>query len=393
LSLLCVGLTACDDGTAGATSAPGLTPAANAQTTTASPTPTVSVATIHVTPADGKKKVRLDSAIRVDADGGRLLAVTVKASDGKKVAGGLSADGSAWRPAQDGGLEETTTYKISATAVDDAGLRTELRSSFKTMTPEGEASAYLTPGDNWNVGVGMPVIVNLTRSVTDARRRDVEKAISVTSKPATRGAWRWFSDSQLQWRPAAYWKSGTKVRVKADLQGVQFAKGVWGDGTQKASFRIGSRMISTVNIDRHTLTVRRDGKVLRTIPVTTGKPGFQTRQGIKVIMSRESSRQMNSETTGIGRDDAEYYNVNVKWAMRLTNSGEFLHAAPWSVGSQGRANVSHGCTGMSNANAAWLFSVSKAGDVVTYEGGSRPLEWGNGITAWNKTFKQWADGA
>jgi lipoprotein-anchoring transpeptidase ErfK/SrfK len=352
----------------------------------------VSSAKIYVTPADGRDKIRLDSAIRVDASAGRLVAVTVK--DGaKKVAGRISADGATWTPLKDGGLEESATYRISATAVDDGGLKTKLTSSFKTMTPKSEASAYLTPGDDWNVGVGMPIIVTLTRSVADDRRRNVEKAISVTSRPATKGAWRWFSDSQLQWRPVTYWKSGTKVRVNADLQGVQFAKGVWGDGTEKSNFRIGSQMISTVDMNRHTLTVRRDGKILRTIPITTGKSGFETRRGVKVIMSRESSRQMNSETTGIGRDSSEYYNVNVKWAMRLTNSGEFLHAAPWSVGSQGRANVSHGCTGMSTANAAWLFSVSKAGDVVKYKGGSRPMEWGNGYTVWNKTFKEWASGA
>jgi lipoprotein-anchoring transpeptidase ErfK/SrfK len=393
LSLACCGLAACDDGDPGRAASPGLTPASNAQTTTATPSPTVSAAKISVSPADGTKKNRLDSVISVDARSGRLLAVTVKDGEGKKVPGRITVNGVSWLPAEEGGLEESATYRISATAVDENGLKTDLKSSFGTMTPHAQATAYLTPGDDWNVGVGMPIIVNLSKAVADDKRRNVEKAIAVTSKPATKGAWRWFTDAQLQWRPAKYWKSGTKVAVKADLQGVQFAKGVWGDGTQTSKFRIGSRMISTVDINAHTLTVRKDGKVLRRIPVTTGKPGFETRKGIKVIMSRESSRQMNSETTGIGKNSSEYYNVNVKWAMRLTNSGEFLHAAPWSVGSQGRANVSHGCTGMSTANAAWLFSVSKAGDVVKYKGGSRPIEWGNGYTAWNKTFKQWSEGS
>nr|WP_284290613.1 L,D-transpeptidase [Angustibacter aerolatus] len=124
------------------------------------------------------------------------------------------------------------------------------------------------------------------------------------------------------------------------------------------------------------------------MPVTTGKdaPRFRTRNGIKVILSRESERQMNAETTGLKKSDPEYYNVKVKYAMRVTWSGEFLHAAPWSVGSQGHANVSHGCTGMSTANAKWLFDRSKMGDVVKYVGSNRGLESYNGYTMWNMSL-------
>jgi len=392
LSLLTIALTACDDG-AGASrvASPQLTPAA-VQSPAASPTPTVSAAQISVTPVDGKKKVRLDSPIHVTAAGGQLVAVNVRDADGDKVMGELSADGTTWAAA-DEGLDAGSKYRITATAKDANGLATTEKSSFTTLTPALRAGAYLTPGDEWNVGVGMPVIVTLTRSVADSQRDDIEDAISVVSKPATKGAWRWFSDYQLQWRPADYWKTGTHVSVTADLDGVEFRKGVWGKGEQAAKFSIGSRMVSTVDMKRHKLTVRKNGKVLRVIPITTGKSGFETREGIKVIMGRETSRQMNSETTGIDKDNPEYYNVKVKWAMRLTYSGEFLHAAPWSVGSQGRANVSHGCTGMSTSNAQWLFNVSKVGDVVKYVGGSRPMEWGNGYTAWNKTFKEWSTGA
>lgn len=396
---LVAGLTACSSAGAGQTASPGLTPANATAATTPGSTPgtspgsgaaQVSVAKVEVSPANGKKKVRLDSAVSVTASDGRLVSVTVKSADGTKLKGSISADGTTWRPDRPGGLDAAAKYRVTATAIDAHGLTAKVRSTFTTLTPSRRGTAYLTPGDKWNVGVGMPVVVTLSSPVSKSRRDDVERAISVTSRPATEGAWRWFSDTQLQWRPAKLWKSGTKVSVKARLQGVQFDKGTWGKGTQKASFTIGSRMISTVDMARHTLTVRKNGKVLRVIPITTGKRGFETRNGVKVIMSRETSRQMNSETTGIGRDSAEYYNVNVKWAMRLTYSGEFLHAAPWSVGSQGRANVSHGCTGMSTANAAWLFSVSKVGDVVKYVNGSRGMEWGNGYTAWNMSFDEWA---
>jgi lipoprotein-anchoring transpeptidase ErfK/SrfK len=157
-----------------------------------------------------------------------------------------------------------------------------------------------------------------------------------------------------------------------------------------SDFSVGSAMVSTVDVTAHTLTVRRDGRTLRTIPVTTGKSGFATRNGIKVIMSRSAQVRMDAATTGTDPKDPNYYNVLVNWAMRLTYSGEFLHAAPWSVGSQGRANVSHGCTGMSTANAKWLYDRSKVGDVVVYVHSRRSLEPGNGYTAWNVPFSTWS---
>jgi lipoprotein-anchoring transpeptidase ErfK/SrfK len=196
----------------------------------------------------------------------------------------------------------------------------------------------------------------------------------------------------VQWRPAEYWPAGTKVTVRSALENVDVGDGVWGKSNRTTQFQVGSSMISTVDVQRHTLTVRKNGKVIRVIPVTTGKNGFATRNGVKVIMSRESSRRMDAETTGIKKDDPEYYDVKVKYAMRLTHSGEFFHAAPWSVSSQGRVNVSHGCTGMSTENAAWLFNQSKVGDVAIFTGSKRGLEWGNGYTAWDMSFNRWVSG-
>ena len=79
--------------------------------------------------------------------------------------------------------------------------------------------------------------------------------------------------------------------------------------------------------------------------------------------------------------------------MRVTYSGEFLHAAPWSVGSQGYANVSHGCIGMSTANAQWLYDQTNVGDVVIVTGTSSQQNLGNGITVWNEDWKTWLEGS
>ena len=115
---------------------------------------------------------------------------------------------------------------------------------------------------------------------------------------------------------------------------------------------------------------------------------------MKVIIEKFETKRMNSETVGINRNDPEAYDIDdVRWAMRVTYSGEFIHAAPWSVGSQGYANVSHGCTGMSTDNAGWLYSISKRGDVVEYTGTDRPMEFTNGYGDWNESFSEWSQGS
>ena len=152
-------------------------------------------------------------------------------------------------------------------------------------------------------------------------------------------------------------------------------------------------MVSVVDVKSHLLTVTIDGKVARTIPVTTGKDGFLTRGGTRVISEKLEETRMDAASTGITQDDPEYYNLDVRYAMRMTNSGEFIHAAPWSVASQGNANVSHGCVGMSTDNARWLFEQSRVGDVVTIENSTRKLEPGNGLTQWNVSWEDWQAGS
>jgi lipoprotein-anchoring transpeptidase ErfK/SrfK len=150
-------------------------------------------------------------------------------------------------------------------------------------------------------------------------------------------------------------------------------------------------MISTVDMKAHTMTVRRGGEVIRTIPVSTGKPGplTETRYGTKVIIRKEGTVRMDSSTVGIPKGDPDYYNLETKWNLRVTWTGEYLHSAPWSVGSQGSANVSHGCVNMSPANAQWMFENSKVGDVVKFTGSNRAFQPHEGIGVWMYDFAGW----
>lgn len=358
----------------------------------ASPSPTETAAepaTLTVTPEPDADDVRPDTPVVVTAAGGRLSEVAVASADGAVVEGETSLDGKTWTSTTS--LAPQTTYTVAATAVNPDAKPTSFDGSFSTLVPKDVETASFQPKDGWNVGVGMPVIVHFDAAVQD--RAAVEERLLVTSSPKVEGAWRWLDDKQAQWRPREFWTPGTTVTLEADLSGIEVAPDIWGVKAEPATFTVGSAMVSTVDISDHTMTVTSGGEVLRTIPITTGKKGFATRNGTKVIISRESEHQMDAATTGIEPDDPEYYNLNVEYAMRLTWTGEFIHAAPWSVGSQGSANVSHGCTGMSTENARWLMANSKVGDVVNFVNGSRELEQDNGWTAWNSSFEDWAEGS
>jgi lipoprotein-anchoring transpeptidase ErfK/SrfK len=340
-------------------------------------------------PKNKAKNVRPDQEIVVQVSRGVLRKVTVKpGGGGKKLTGVLAPDGASWTSSQP--LEVSKRYSVTVTSAGQDGTESVEHSSFRTVTPSGTVYPNMTPLNGQTVGVGMPVIVNFATSVRKKRRGAVEEALKVTSKPEVVGDWRWMSSTQLMWRPKKYWPQDTSVKISRDLRGVEVAPGYWGTDAPTVKFTTGDAMISTVNIAKHVMTVRRNGKVIRKIPITTGKKGFVTRTGIKVIMTKERKHKMDAETTGISKDDPEYYNVTVDYAMRLTGSGEFIHAAPWSVGSQGHANVSHGCTGMSTAQAKWLFSRSQIGDVVEHVGGTRDLEWGNGYTVWEMSYAKWS---
>jgi lipoprotein-anchoring transpeptidase ErfK/SrfK len=337
------------------------------------------------------RDVKVDKVVKVTAKDGTLESVVVRAGK-KALQGELSADKTTWTASEL--LEPGTRYRAASVAVDDEGVTTTKRSSFRTqdLTLDQQTFPSFAPVAGETVGVGMPVIVRFDVPVRD--KASIEKHLTVTSSSEQRGAWRWISDSEVHWRPASYWKPGTDVTVKADINSVPAGNGVYGQVSRTSSFRVGRSVISKVNARTHQMKTFINGKLVKTTPITTGKAGFTTRSGVKVIVEKFRRKRMNSETVGISAGSSEAYDIdNVEYAMRVTYSGEFLHAAPWSVGSQGYANVSHGCTGMSTANAGWLYNISKPGDVVEYTGTDRPMTLDNGYGDWNASFKQWESGS
>lgn len=143
------------------------------------------------------------------------------------------------------------------------------------------------------------------------------------------------------------------------------------------------------------MTVYKNDEVINELPVTTGKPGFETRNGVKVVLGKEYFVRMRGTSIGIAEGSSDSYDLPVYYATRVTWSGEYVHAAPWSVGSQGYANVSHGCTGMSTSNAEWFFNTVHEGDVVQVvnSDGNTMEPFGNGFGDWNLDWTKWRDGS
>ena len=339
----------------------------------------------------GSTGVPVDRLVRVKMSQATLTSVAITGTQGP-LEGTLSPDGASWTAQSR--LEPGTSYQIEAVAEATDGNVVRRTSSFTTQDLSLAEQTYpsVAPLDGETVGVGMPVIVSFDLPVAD--RAAFERNMTVTSTPAQVGSWFWMSDNEVHWRPKKYWQAGTEVSVDVDVNGIPAGNGIYGQEDRDIDFTVGDANIYRVDARTYEMKVLSNGKLLRTIPVTTGKPGFITRSGTKVIVEKFDSKRMNSETVGIPSGSSEAYDIdNVQWAMRLTYSGEFIHAAPWSVGSQGRDNVSHGCTGLSTADAAYLYSISKRGDVVEYVGTDRPMEPGNGYADWNTPWSDYQAGS
>nr|WP_260407694.1 Ig-like domain-containing protein [Planomonospora venezuelensis] len=346
-------------------------------------------ASVIVAPADRSDGVPTDTTILVGARDGTLKKVTVKGPRGS-LPGVLSADGTQWRSR--GTAAPGTAYEVTAVAVNPDGETTESVTSFSTAKADGTFSiANLMPHKDYTgltVGVGMPIMITFDRDVTD--RVSVERNLVVRTSRPVLGAWHWFDDRTIHFRPKTFWPAGTKVRLEAHLSGVPGGGGLYGRGDRVLDFRIGRAQITEGSIQSHHLTVRRNGEEIRRIPMSAGQGGqwkYHTTSGVHLAMSREPVTIMTSP--GIGPGQPGYYRKTVYDTVRISNSGEYVHSAPWSVGSQGSANVSHGCVNVSPAHARWFIDNTLIGDPIIITGSPRELEPLNGWGHWQEDWGQW----
>jgi lipoprotein-anchoring transpeptidase ErfK/SrfK len=344
--------------------------------------------TLAITPAAGTAGAPISTEIGITVANGAVESVrVVKASTTEPLPGELRADGSSWVPAAP--LAYGAAYEAHVTATGKNGQSQTQTTTFSTMGNPGRLTGtglYLFDGHT--VGVAMPVVIEFETDVPEDARAGVQRRLFVTTNPSQPGVWHWPSGRQVWYRAPLYWQPGTTISVRAALAGVPMGNGSYGDTDRSATATVGNKVFMVVDNITKQMQVYVDEQLVRTAPVSLGKPSTPSSSGFMVLMSKEPTRTFDTRNEPDGG-----YVVDVNWAMRLTWGGEFIHAAPWSVGDQGRRNVSHGCVNMSDAHSRWLFDTAHLGDPIIVKGTEVPLVHGNGWTAWNVSWPEYVKGS
>lgn len=342
---------------------------------------------IAIYPAVDASDVKPDSIVTVNGTFGHLNRVSVTDSTGTVIGGTLSPDGTAW--VADRRLAPNETYQVIVNGTSEKGSTVNQTSKFSTlkvMAKDQTGSTLISPPDGSTVGVAQPVVIAFNHNITN--REAALQALSVETSTPVEGDWYWIDAREVHWRPKEFWPTGTKVTVKENLVGLDMGDGEWGVSRRESSFTVGREQIIKVDVKRHELQVVRNGKVIKRFDVSTGKPGWETRNGIKVIMDKETHKKW----TNTAIDAPEAYTLYSSYALRMTNSGEFIHDATWN-GRIGSANTSHGCVGMRLSDMRWMYNNTIMGDAVITTGSPKKFtEIWNRYQDWNVDWDQWQTG-
>jgi len=353
----------------------------------------VAAPVINITPVAGARNVRPDRAIRVLALSGRLITVAVH-TGGRTVAGQLNSQGTEWK--SQWALAPGAGYVVQATARNSAGKTVTGTSSFRTLRPANTASAWLdytlAANQGRPYGVGLPIILDFSQPV--ANKAAVLAALAVRAQNPVPGAWRWITDQQVVYRAEGFWPAHQTVTLHAHLAGVRVAAGVYGTKNVVYKFRIGAARISTVNVRTHRMTVRIDGKVARSYGISAGvgtSMVYTTPSGTALTMDK--ARIVIMTNPNVPQGSPGWYREPVPLAVRLTNSGIYVHETPGAQWCLGVTNCSHGCIRQPAAEALWFYNTNQTADVVHVMGTNRKMAFGDGWTFYQMPWKRWAKGA
>jgi lipoprotein-anchoring transpeptidase ErfK/SrfK len=368
-----------------APSAPGLPGFAPAPPTTTAPVrPVVSI-------SPGTEGVNPSTPIVVHVAQGTATKVTVtnKAS-GAAVAGKLAPDGRTWTSTEP--LAYAAGYAVGVDVAGPDGVAGHQDLAVSTVAPAAQAfPSFIPPPSQTTVGVGQPLVVKFNHPVRD--RAAAQRGLAVTASPPQAGSWYWLSDTEAHYRPQAYWTAGSTITLKADLYGVDLGGGVYGETDRTETVHIHDAWVAKADGATKTMQIFQNGKLVNTMPISLGSPGYPSHTGPHVISDKQPSVIMDSCTYGVCEGQPGYYKEKVDLDERISDDGEFVHSAPWSVGSQGGANVSHGCVNLSPANAQWFFDHFGIGDVVEIANSGGPqLALGDTYGDWELPWAQWLKG-
>ena len=286
---------------------------------------------LAATVTDGAVGVSVDSPVSVTAEDGVLGAVTmVNEDDGTAVDGKLTRDGLTWATSEPLGYNKR--YTLTAESLGLGGA-TSRKMTFETHSPENLTMAYVVPSEGEVVGIGQPVAVQFDENIPN--RLAAQQAIKIKTNPPVEGAFYWLNNREVRWRPAAYWKPGTTVEVAVNAYGVDLGDGLFGQEDVTTHFTIGDEVITRVDDNTKTLTVTRNGEVIKTMPVSMGKNSAPTNNGTYIVGGRFSHIVMDSSTYGVPSNSPNGYRTEVDWATQISYSGIYVHAAPVVGGQSG----------------------------------------------------------
>lgn len=324
--------------------------------------PVVAPVKLDVTPAEGAKQVNPAAPVSLKVANGRIESVTLTSTSGEAVEGTFAADGSGWSAA--GPLKFNTEYSYTYVVTDGAGRETSTTHSFNTVSSTHEADAAIYPLDGMKVGVGQPLQIIFSEPVVN--RDAVEKAIKITSSAGQAGAFHWFSDTMVRYRPESFWAANSTVTMDMQLFGVDLGNGQIANFNKKVNVNFGDKKVAIADAAAHTFTLSVNDQVVKTLPVSMGDERFPSARGYGVLMEKNRYDHFRAASIGLKPGDPAYYGeVDVEYAIRLTLSGAYIHQALESAYPYiGNKNVSHGCIGFAPDGAAWVFENMTTGDVV-----------------------------
>jgi lipoprotein-anchoring transpeptidase ErfK/SrfK len=341
-------------------------------------------ADLKITPVNGTGDADPSAGITVTAVHGTLKNVAVHTAIGS-VTGSLSQAGKVWH--SQWALGTGTSYQVTATASEGHSGTVTRASSFRTLTPSSQFQAEIFEGDGQTYGVGMPIMLTFSQPITN--RAEVERSLQLTTSKPVVGAWYWDDNEHLDFRPENYWPTDTQVTLTGHLDGVEGASGVYATANLTQSFTIGASLIAVASTASHRTQIYYNGKLRYDWPISTGKASTATPNGTYVTIEKENPVRMIGGTPGT----AGYYSELVPWSVRFTFSGDYYHDAPWSVGSQGYANVSHGCVNLSPADAQTYYNMAVPGDPITITSSTKAGTWDDGWTEWFLSWPEYLKGS
>ena len=360
-------------------------------------------AELSITPEADAEELPPNSPITITAEGGVITDVQVDQVVSEEteeeeddslyeMTGSLNEDETEW--VSHWNLRPGAEVTVTATAENEAGEATELVHDFTTHEAVPGQRLDLTsnfPSSGDTVGVGMPVVINFDLPVTN--KVEVENSMMVTSEQEIAGAWVWQTDQLAVFRPEEYWEPHQDVTVDLNLAGVEAAEDVFGYRNYQIDFEVGRELIATMHVPDHEMTVEIDGEHERTMEVSNGAANREfdtTTSGVHVLMERYENLTMDSATVGIQEDEPGYYKVDVEYAVRTSNSGEFIHEMS-SNSAIGSGNTSNGCTNLRMDDAQWFFTNTMMGDILDTTGTDREFEWDNGWGFWQLSWDEWLE--